>query len=179
MEVLGKRMRRACTSPAFDAEFEKEKHHCRKQEAVLKSLYFINFGLFLTGMIVVSIRQSGGYYQCNSITAELGDEVWDAARGLNPQTGEYEDFTLVFSYFSGAYVLDGYRAGRPVYKEMRKFDRQPYDSNIVVPAEISYCQEIRSWVLRHDNIRKGNDESGCNWLLRSQGKKRCTILVLW
>lgn len=77
------------------------------------------------------------------------------------------------------YVLDGYRAGRPVYKEMRKFDRQPYDSNIVVPAEISYCQEIRSWVLRHDNIRKGNDESGCNWLLRSQGKKRCTILVLW
>lgn len=96
MEVLGKRMRRACTSPAFDTEFEKEKHHCRKQEAVLKSLYFINFGLFLTGMIVVSIRQSGGYYQCNSITADLGDEVWDAARGLNPQTGELK--TLHWSF---------------------------------------------------------------------------------
>lgn len=65
------------------------------------------------------------------------------------------------------YVKDGTHASRPVYKEMRKFDRNPYQS--VIPAEIRYCKEISAWVFTHENIRKSdaNDELGCNWLLRS------------
>ena len=167
MEVLGQRMKTACTAPAFSVEFEKAKHHCRKQDALLKSIYFLNFGCFLAGLIVVSIRQSNGTLFCDSVTTEFQNEVWTGALALNLETGEWEDFTLVFSYFSGVYKQDGYLAGRPVYREMRKFDRQSFDEDWVVPAEISYCEEISAWVFRHDNIRKGNDESGCNWLLRS------------
>jgi len=167
MEVLGQRMKNACTAPAFSVEFEKVKHHCRKQDALLKSIYFLNIGCFLAGLIVVSIRQSNGTLFCDSVTTEFQNEVWTGALALNPETGEWEDFTLVFSYFSGVYKQDGYLAGRPVYREMRKFDRQSFDEDWVVPAEISYCEEISAWVFRHDNIRKGNDESGCNWLLRS------------
>lgn len=59
-------MRQAVTAPAFRIEFEKQKHHCRKQDAILKSLYFLNFGCFLAGLIVVSIRQSSGYYQVST-----------------------------------------------------------------------------------------------------------------
>ena len=66
IEVLGQRMRQAVTAPAFRIEFEKQKHHCRKQDAILKSLYFLNFGCFLAGLIVVSIRQSSGYYQVST-----------------------------------------------------------------------------------------------------------------
>ena len=167
MEVLGQRMQKACTAPAFSVEFEKAKHHCRKQDALLKSIYFLNFGCFLAGLIVVSIRQSNGYLFCNSVTTEFQNEVWTGALALNPETGQWEDFTLVFSYFSGVYEQDGYLAGRPVYREMRKFDRQPFDKDYVVPAQISYCEEISAWVFRHDNIKKSNDKSGCNWLLRS------------
>ena len=160
-------MQKACTAPAFSVEFEKAKHHCRKQDALLKSIYFLNFGCFLAGLIVVSIRQSNGYLFCNSVTTEFQNEVWTGALALNPETGQWEDFTLVFSYFSGVYKQDGYLAGRPVYREMRKFDRQPFDKDYVVPAQISYCEEISAWVFRHDNIKKSNDKSGCNWLLRS------------
>ena len=59
-------MRQAVTAPAFHIEFEKQKHHCRKADAILKSLYFLNFGCFLAGLIVVSIRQSSGYYQVST-----------------------------------------------------------------------------------------------------------------
>ncbi len=66
------------------------------------------------------------------------------------------------------YERDGTLAhGRPVYKERRKFDRQPYDTSVIVPAEIRYCADINSWVFVHEHIRKSADDSGCNWLLRS------------
>ena len=44
----------------------------------LKGAYFINLIGFLAALIVVSLRQINGYYQCSSITVRLGrDEVWE------------------------------------------------------------------------------------------------------
>ncbi|KAL7536191.1 hypothetical protein ACHAXR_006980 [Thalassiosira sp. AJA248-18] len=196
IDVLGKRLQRACTSSVFETQFEKIKVECKKSNAFLKALYFLNLGVLLAGMITVSTRQISGYYQCNSITVNFGDEVWDPAFALNTTSGEYEEWTLLFSYFSGVYVKNGTHASRPIYREMRKFDRKNYDPEEVVPAEIRYCEEVGAWIFTHEHIRKTRDEkvlqlcptlsvltlfpliqyyhlqinafkSGCNWLLRS------------
>jgi len=136
---------------------------------VLDSLFLQNFEFFFAELIVVSIRQCKGYYQFISITVKFGNEVTTIS-ALSAASGEYEDFTLVFSYFDGVYEKEGYHAGRPIYKERRKFDRQPYKGNgrqRVKPAEIRYCEDINAWIFTHEHIKKGNDDSGCNWLLRS------------
>jgi len=52
------------------------------------------------------------------------------------------------------------RFSSPVYKEMRKFDRNPYQS--VIPAEIRYCKEISAWVFTHENIRKSDADDEVN-----------------
>ena len=71
IEVLGKRLQRATMTPYFYANFEKGKESLRLKKRVrmfLKTAYFINFGLFLSAMVVVSVRQLTGKYQCESIT---------------------------------------------------------------------------------------------------------------
>lgn len=83
------------------------------------------------------------------------------------------------------FIKNGTHAGRPLYKEARKFDRQPYNTEnqdgtkypVVVPAEIKYCEEMKAWVLTHENIRKSEtDDSSCNWLLRSPETDSFTVL---
>ena len=41
--------------------------------------------------------------------------------------------------------------GKPRYVERNKEDGAPFRSTI--PAEIIYCQDAESWVLRHEKIR--------------------------
>lgn len=114
-----------------------------------------------------------GYYQCEEITGDFGDGIFEEAY-VRVGTS-WEQWILVYSYFNGVFIQDGTFAGRPLYKEARKSDRMPYQDNqngsafpVVIPAEIKYCEEISAWVLTHENIRKSeNDESSCNWLLRS------------
>ncbi|KAL9184898.1 hypothetical protein ACHAXT_002675 [Thalassiosira profunda] len=170
IDVLGNRLQKACTSPVFRQEFEKQKVKCKKSDAVLKALYFLNLFGLVAGMVVVSTRQLSGHYQCNSITVNFNDEIWYPARALNVETGQYEDWTLIFSYFNGVYEKNGTHAGRPVYSEMRKFDRTAYEG--VIPAEIRYCEDISAWIFAHEHIRKNDDESadelGCNWLMRTE-----------
>ena len=87
----------------------------------------------------------------------------------------------MFSYFSGVYEREGYHAGRPIYRERRKFDPQPYKENgrqRTKPAEIRYCEDINAWIFAHEHIKKGNDDSGCNWLLRSPGKGKKVLFLL-
>ena len=162
MEVLGERMMRACTGFAFQVEFEKQKSKCQKSIAFLKILYFLNLGALLAGMGVVTARQFNGRYQCNSITLNFsGDEVWKPALAFNVDSDEWEEWTLVFSYFSGVYESTSTSSRRPVYQERRKFDREPYE--LRVPAEIRYCEPIKAWVFTHEHIRKrevNKDEVG-------------------
>jgi len=107
IDVLENRLRRACTAPVFHAEFKKRKNSCQKSEMFLKALYFLNLGVLLAGMGVVSYNQISGRYQCNSITVNFGDEVWEPAFArLDSETEEYEEWTLVFSYFNGVSVMN-------------------------------------------------------------------------
>ncbi|KAL7545369.1 hypothetical protein ACHAWF_008731 [Thalassiosira exigua] len=200
IEILGRDMFRACTAGCFQEEFKKKRFRRGSQLGVrssrlamfLKALYFLNFGALLAGMAIVSMRQIGGYYQCDSITVDFGGDVWEEAIVNMPREqydrwvslypyfrdavtpDRYEEWTLVFSYFNGHYERDGSYAGRPVYRERRKSDRTPYgqglDHAFVVPAVIKYCPGISSWVFTHDHIQKSKeeDERGCNWLLRSE-----------
>lgn len=135
-------------------------------------------------MIIISGRQSSGYYQCNSITVRFGDEVWDEARVKRPD-GTEQDLVLVYSYFNGVYVKDESRTseGRPVYVEMKKTDWTSFDlespvnpygyqERLIKPAEIKYCNG--HWIFSHDHIEKSNNknkhdsDSGCRWLARSE-----------
>ena len=72
IEVLGRRLQRACTARLFQTEWEKQKMGRSKRASVfLKSVYFMNLAAFLGGMIFVSTRQNSGYFQCSSITVDL------------------------------------------------------------------------------------------------------------
>lgn len=173
LDVMGKTMLRACTSKIFQTEFQKQKKSTRDKAIswVLKLMYFTNFGLLLWKMSVVSTQQLKGEFHCPSITVNFGDEAWDEAWvkmppeqyekwiGLYPyfknetSPDQYMNWTLVFSYFNGVYNRSNeMHAGRPVYKEMRKYDSSPYDT--IVSAEIKYCPGISAWVFTHPYITK-------------------------
>ena len=87
-------------------------------------------------------------------------------------------------------MQNGTKAGRPIYREMRKSSDSHYESK--TGAVIMYCESEGAWVFAHDRIRKslGTDEvseltkhhifiilygsqlfldvkSDCPWLLRS------------
>ena len=65
LDVLGRRLQRACNAKLYQTEFEKDRFKKSKRASIfLKSVYFLNLGLFLAGMIFVSTRQTSGYYQC-------------------------------------------------------------------------------------------------------------------
>ncbi|KAL7554378.1 hypothetical protein ACHAWF_018209 [Thalassiosira exigua] len=183
MDVLGKKMLRACTAKCFQTEFEKERlGRSKKLGFFLKAVYGLNLAVLLAGMAVVSARQISGHYQCESITVDLGQSVWDEAVVNMPQE-QYdrwvslypyfadavspdrdEIWTLVFSYFNGFYEKDGTHAGRPIYRERRKHDRMLYGEGMpheyVVPATIKFCEEISAWVFTHDYIQRSKKKDG-------------------
>jgi len=206
IDVLGKRLHRATMMPYFNAEFQKQKNGngSRTIKYFLKAIYFINLAVFLAAMIVISVRQTRGHYQCESITVTFGEEVWREAIVLWPDDsksetpGTYEQLALVYSSFNGVYIKDKSRTheGRPVYIEQKKYDRTPFDVvaplyypynypiyhdtsgevDPVKPAEIKYCGG--SWVFSHDDIRKSkkNKSEKCPWLLRSPGTASYDLL---
>ena len=185
MEVLGIRMQRATMTPYFHTPFQREKGNRLnwKTRTLLKTLYFINLAVFITCMVVVTGRQVSGYYQCESITASWGDEIWRKAIVMWPQDslqyppGLVERMVLAYDYFDGVYVKDGSRTenGRPIYVEMKKSNRTPFDMvapsvnpyhhdgsgsyaiDPVKPVIIKYCEG--RWILSHEYIMKSTDET--------------------
>ena len=196
MDVFGKRMLHAAISPYFHTQLKKQKEsNLRRVKVFLKATYFINLAGFLSAMLVVSVRQSRGYYQCGSLTVLLEEEVWRDAIVKWPH-GTYEELVLVYSSFNGVYAKDDGRTheGRPVYVEQKKFDRTPFDAkapsydpysgteiNIdpIKPAEIKYCGG--RWVLTHDYIVKSKKEKAedCPWLLRSPQTDEFDLLEIY
>jgi len=189
MDALGVAMRKACMSKCFHTEFDRKQFkRNRVMSIVLKAVYFINLGCLLAGMSLVTLHQINGEYQRSSITVDFGSEIWEEALINLPKkqyekwvwmypdfknyftSDQYEQATLVYSFFNGVYERDPtvMHAGRPVYKERRKFDSTPFEHT--VPAEIKYCEGISAWVFTHKHIHKFTepDETGCNWLLRSE-----------
>ena len=102
-------------------------------------------------MITITILQKSGFFLCNSVTVEFGDDVWQRA-WVQQSSGQYETSVLVYSYFNGVYKRDGVYAGRPVYTEMRKSDFEPYETKI--GASIFYCPDEGAFVFAHQNISK-------------------------
>ena len=141
--MLGKSISRATTAKCYRAEFQKQERR-KKMGILLKVIYFLNLGVFLAAMTIISTRQNAGYYQCNSITVDFGDDVWENAV-VKTHSGQLEDgWTLVYSHFNGVYVQDGKHHGRPIYREMRKYNYSPYETTI--GAEIKFCTKERAWV---------------------------------
>jgi len=168
IDVFGKELQRACTAKCFHAIFDKHRlGKIRKLSTFLKTIYFVNICGMLGGMLYVTVNQVRGNYHQSSIEVDFGNTVWDSAwvhlsSGVPPWVrtsplGEYASWTLVYSYFNGVYSIDRMENGRPVYKEMRKFDATPF--GLVKPAEIKYCDDIQAWVFRHESITRSKNQS--------------------
>ncbi|KAL3787981.1 hypothetical protein ACHAW5_007444, partial [Stephanodiscus triporus] len=168
--VFGTRIKRASMRRCFQREFQKSPPERRKKVTrFVGALYLVNFCIMMTGMAVITARQSRGQYTCQSITTRFGDNIWENAFVVNSTTGRFsgEKFDLIYSYFNGVYVANGTRDGRPVYTEQNKGDSSPYQ--VKVGATIRYCKEERAWVFMHEHIHKDAMTLGssCPWLLRS------------
>ncbi len=107
LDVLGRRLQRACTARLYQTEFEKKRFgRGKKTSMFLKGVYFLNLALFLFFMSFISVRQNNGYYQCDEITVDFGDAVWEEPVVVfedGTVMSDLRDFTLVFSYFNGTY----------------------------------------------------------------------------
>ena len=179
LDILGNTIQTAASSKCFRVEFvsrelsmllfffvpldvhtvhsslplqEKKPYSFRKKITIFsKFLYVFNLILFLVGMITISILQKSGFFLCNSVKVEFGDDVWQRA-WVQQSSGQYETSVLVYSYFNGVYKRDGVYAGRPVYTEMRKSDFKPYET--IIGASIFYCPDEGAFVFAHPNISK-------------------------
>jgi len=176
MGIVGRRLRHACTARLFHTEFAKQKFQRNKKCSIfLKCVYVLNFVVFLSGMMFVSIRQKNGYYQCPTLDVDWGDGVWeDPIIVINGTV--YTDYFLVFAYFNGVYQQVGTYNERPLYREQRKFDNKEmvprqnlYHGIPVIPSEIKYSTDIGAWIFTHPYIKKSIDEDpdSESWLLRS------------
>jgi hypothetical protein len=170
LSVFGRHLKRASLRGCFRRELDKLPLSKRRGKMrFVSALYLVNFCTLMTGMVVISRRQSSGCFTCESITVRFSDEIWENAFVLNSTTGRVDNsgFDLIYSYFSGVYVVNGTHDGRPVYTEQNKFDHRPY--GVKIGATIRYCKEERAWVFMHELIRKDAHtlDSSCPWLLRS------------
>jgi len=152
LDILGNRLQTAASSKCFRVEFEKKPYFFRKKITIFsKFVYVFNLILFLAGMITITILQKSGFFLCNSVTLEFGDDIWQRA-WVEKSPGQYDTSVLVYSYFNGVYKQDGVYAGRPVYREMRKSDFSPFETKI--GASIFYCPDEGSFVFSHQDISK-------------------------
>lgn len=155
MDVFGKRLKRATTKKCFRAEFPHQSIGRGKGLSVfLKTVYFLNLLVFLLLLLVVSVRQQEGYFNCNSITLTFGNDIWEDAI-VKTQNG-YNKTTLLYSFFNGVYEQSGSQYGRPVYIERNKFNNAPYISK--VGAQVKYCRTLQAWVFTHENIQKSTSD---------------------
>jgi hypothetical protein len=160
----------------------------RLSQRFIRAFYFSCAIAMLVGLSYITHQQTKGTYGCRSLKMKFGDGVWeDAWVKLDKQcsvdadcnntdqrcySGDglcYEKRLLVYSHFNGNYNQNGTFGQRPRYVEMNKESGDFFKSTI--PAELKYCQEIKSWVLTHKNIRTSlnpDDDNKCNWLVRSE-----------
>ncbi|KAL7552728.1 hypothetical protein ACHAWF_015965 [Thalassiosira exigua] len=168
MDVLGKHLKRATVKKCLRTEFERLPFARRRKMTVfVKIVYLVNLCAMMAGMTVITVKQVDGDYNCDRITVDFGDHIWEDAHVYNV-TGGVETWDLIYSYFNGVYIRESTSDGRPIYVEQTKFmHEQPYTKK--TGAIIKYCKEEGAWVFMHEHIRKDGDEidSDCPWLLRS------------
>ncbi len=174
----------------------------RCSKRFIRAMYFSIAIAMLCGLSVITFKQSKGTYGCRSLMIDLRDGVWENAwveldktcfvdadcnntnhqcySGDEDEDGRcYEKRLLIYSHFNGYYNQDGLLGGRPRYKEMNKESGDPFKST--TPAELKYCEDIKSWVLSHPKIRtslNANEKNECNWLLRSDETEKFDLVEL-
>ena len=169
---------------------------------LVRAIYFSSMIIMLSGLAIITSRQTDGAYGCRSLIVSFGDGSWEEAwvklddkcsnnstcSGDNQQcyiededsSGFcYEKRLLIYSHFNGYYIQDGILAERPRYLERNKENGEKFKTT--APAELEYCEDIESWVLRHPDIRASLDNSRsneCNWLLRSDETEEFDLVEL-
>lgn len=167
----------------------------RRFNRFIKLMFFSSMIVLTVGLSYIVHQQTQGAYGCRSLIASFGDGEWEDAwvmmnekcsvdsdcNNVNQKcySGDghcYEKRLLIYSHFNGYYNHDGNVNERPRYVEMNKESGAPFKSTI--PAELSYCEEIESWVLHHPRIRTSLDyeeANECDWLLRSEETEQFSI----
>lgn len=169
---------------------------------LVRAMYFSTAIVMLCGLSIITVKQSKGAYGCRSLLIDFGDGVWENAwveldkkcsvdsdcnntnqkcyGGDEDEDGRcYEKRLLIYSHFNGYYKQEGLREGRPRYVEMNKESGDLFKSTI--PAELTYCEDIESWVITHPKIRTSldaNEKNECNWLLRSDETEKFDLVEL-
>ena len=114
-----------------------------------KRVYFVNCIIIFASFVFFWVRQFQVYYVgCSSVSVTFGDDTWEGTRVRSDGT----ERTLLYSYFSGEYKIDGKHDGYLRYEERNKEDGAKFTK--VVPAEIIYCRKLKSWVFTHREIVK-------------------------
>jgi hypothetical protein len=75
---------------------------------VARLVYFVNAALIVIGMAIITRNQNRGLYRCQSLTFNIGEDMWEEANILkNGSSHLTEKRLLIYTYFSGIYVENG------------------------------------------------------------------------
>ncbi|KAL7531293.1 hypothetical protein ACHAXR_003958, partial [Thalassiosira sp. AJA248-18] len=178
---FGRTLRQA-TNNTYYIESSQEKHAFRRwTKRIIRFVYIFNICFGIGVLSYLTHRQEKGDFRCGSVYVAFGDALWEKAYVI----GDPNPRLLIYSHFNGIYVENGIHHGRPKYTEQNKEDGDAFKKTI--GAEIVYCEDIESWVFRHDNIRTApastevalaENENECSWLLRSPGTDSYDIIEL-
>ena len=130
---------------------------------MVKLVYFLNVGIILAGLGYITQEQNDGNFRARRIQVLFDEVIWENADVL--LNDEIEQRLLIYSYFNGLYKESGSHHGHPRYVEQNKEDGQQFSSSASAPgAEFVFCNEVSSWVFRHQNILSDQD---CEWLWKA------------
>lgn len=142
---------------------------------IVRFMYFLNAVIIVAGLVSIHVATRNGQFICRSINVLFDEEVWENAIVVRPGERTMERL-LIYSSFNGVYKEDGTHEGYPKYIEQNKNNGTPFGPS-VTGAEIIYCTEICSWVLRHPSILTSRgEENECSWLWRSPQTKDYNLL---
>ena len=102
MELLGRRMQRACTSRCYRTEFgQKRMGKNRRISVVLKAVTIVNLCIMLSAALYISSNQIGATFYTEAITVDFGSTIWETAWATTPlrsnSTG-YEERMLICTF---------------------------------------------------------------------------------
>ena len=153
---FGRSLRKATKRKHYFEDSGKRTHALKKWvKRFIRFVYCFNAGAMIGGLTWVMIKQDFGDYRCKSITVEFGDDYWEEAF-VKLENSTLEKRVLIYSHFNGIYKENGTHDGRPKYTEQNKEDGDPFLRTL--GAEIIYCQDLESWVFRHEHIKTSPDE---------------------
>ena len=132
---------------------------------MVKFVYFLNVAIILAGLGYITQKQNDGSFRAGRIQVLFDEVIWEDADVLLENEIEPEQRLLIYSYFNGVYKESGSHHAHPRYVEQNKEDGSAFSTSAQAPgAEFVFCNEIDSWVFRHQNILSAHE---CDWLWKA------------